>query len=435
MNFDLYLNIMKGGRCFKKFSLQWSVEGPLEGFLDLSDDLMKNQIMLNKFITGSIAISLSFIIFFLISLSVQSFQFYINFTDMLTLSIMIYTFKIFGTVILIALAIFILIVVFQSLRFFDVLYSRFEGLSDLWKGSKDIKDLDEKSGSETAGIDPYRSSLSITDDVYREIPQLSRQIGFASKLFFLASVFVFIDFILHITLITEEYGFLLPKYGQFEFLWRSGEIIFVLLFVLASLFTADVKDFLEYFKEQSKIVETVKSDETSFIPEGEDILERFKKYLKKRDHRLSKTIKDSCGNIDEDKKLKGSSGNEYKFDLSFISGKELEYTLLVKEVDSNKIDVDYCRDFVNQINDIIDNLEKGYGKRPNYLRAVILTTEKEDKLIDLEEEVVEFITRRTIRLSKGPGGDSMQTSIQIVIEEGETYSVFPFLPEGKIERR
>ncbi len=435
MNFDLYLNIMKGGRFFKKFSLQWSVEGPLEGFLDLSDDLMKNKTVLNKFITGSIAISLSFIIFFLISLSVQSFQFYINFTDMLTLSIMIYTFKIFGTVILIALAIFILIVVFQSLRFFDVLYSRFEGLSDLWKGSKDIKDLDEKLGSETAGIDPYRSSLSITDDVYREIPQLSRQIGYASKLFFLASVFVLIDFILHITFITGEYGFLLPKYGQFEFLWRSGEIIFVLLFVLASFFTADVKDFLEYFNEQSKIVETVKSDETLFIYEGEDILERFKKYLKKRDHRLSKIIKDSCGNIDEDKKLKGSSGNEYKFDLSFISGKELEYTLLVKEVDSSKIDVDYCRDFVNQINDIIDNLEKGYGKRPDYLRAVILTTEKEDKLIDLEEELVEFITRRTIRLNKGPGGDPMKTSIQIVIEEGETYSVFPFLPEGKIERR
>lgn len=426
---------MKGDRFFKKFSLRWSIEGPLEGFLGLTKELIDHESKLNKFILSSLAVSLALIVFFFISLSVQTIQFYLGFADMLSLTILIYVLKLFGTIVLIALSMFILLIIFQSYRFLDVLYSRFEGLRELWKSSREEGEFEEDYSIEISHVDPYKSSRSFTEDVSLEIPQLRKQIGYASTLFLLVMILLSIDFSLHITFITSEFGFFLPKYGDFGLLWKSIEFVLIPLSVLGWLFTSYIKEFLEYFDIQTGIVESIGKNETPFIPEGKDELQRFERYLMKKDGRLIRSLKKSSTGIMEGTKIKGCSGDEYDFDISHISDSNLDYVLLIRSIESDDIDLEYCMKYRDQVKDVIRGLEKESGEKPKYLRAVLLTSEQSDKLVDLDEDLVEFVLSEPIELREGPGGGPMKSMIQIVIEEGETYSFFPFLPEAEIERR
>lgn len=425
---------MKGSRFFKKFSLRWSIEGPLEGYLDLAKDLIGYRPKLNQLIFACLAFCLSIIIFFLASLSLQTLQLYLDFTDMLIFDLLFNIFKIFGTVILIALTSFILLIVFQSYRFLDILYSRFEGFIDLWKGSSEEEAV-KKSSLNSPHIDPYDSSLSFTEDVSKEIPQLRKQMGYSSKLFLIAVAFLSIDFVLHISFISFDYGFFLPTYGRFELIWKTIELILIPLSVSGWLFTTRLKDFLDYFDHQFHIIENIREEETQFVPDGEDEAKRFEKYLKERDERLKLNLKRSESNIDKNAEVEGYSGESYRFDLAYIPEGQLDYLLLVKIKDEKELNIECCEEYKQQIDDIIKKLENEYGKRPTYVRAVVLTSSHDDKFIEFDDELVDYILNNPLELRVGPGRGPIKTNIQIVIEEGETYSVFPFLAEDKVKRR
>ncbi|MFW6041109.1 MAG: hypothetical protein ACOC85_04665 [Thermoplasmatota archaeon] len=104
----------------------------------------------------------------------------------------------------------------------------------------------------------------------------------------------------------------------------------------------------------------------------------------------------------------------------------------MKKKEAEDIDRRFYRRFKEEVEDVLSRLEREHGKRPYFLRAVILSEETDEKYFELDDDFVESIDENPAELSEGPGGGKTKTHIPIVVESGETYSVYPFLPEGVV---
>jgi hypothetical protein len=183
----------------------------------------------------------------------------------------------------------------------------------------------------------------------------------------------------------------------------------------------EVNRFLNALRRKYQIIQGLGMTQPPVVPDGKDPIERFERYLTDSNPELA------SGNIEKGSKQIGASGKVRAFDMC-IKG---ESTVVFVRLRGEKPELDDVKRMARDVNDVLDAFEKEREKRISYARAVMLIdySDKGDLLV-LDDEVVNALNRLDIKLGRLDCGIDEITHIQIVVDEGEMYSMVPFVPDA-----
>ncbi len=451
------------GACMvSRFSVDWSVEGPLESMTELAGQLRRFMPSLRRNILVSLTFAIALVAISVASLAVQVYvllELFINYTASLETYALPLGLRLFASTILLAFALAMWLFVVQSLTFTNVLESRFKAVAGLWRetgcaeensgsGDEEVEEKDNIiSGEEifpplVHQFNPLTASLSLIDEVSTHIPQVKKQLRLAYMLALACTLVVAID-IMVVAALGIGYSFL---FSWANHAFGLGLGAFLLFFGVISTFgIVGSRRFLAAFSTRYRIISTVRTDAPPVVPKGKTAIERFEEYLLSRDERLHRAIRDRKSELEFDSEvrtrparevIKGATGKEHVFDIAYLpSERHNHYLLLVRQIGLDDISKpNAIEEFHSDVTDVIAGLERRFGNRPRYVRAVLLFDGTMHDDWEVSDDFLDAVKARPIVLSRRSGLGEDTTHVQLVVDEGEMYSFAPFLPERRIER-
>ncbi|MFW6041108.1 MAG: hypothetical protein ACOC85_04660 [Thermoplasmatota archaeon] len=100
-------------------------------------------------------------------------------------------------------------------------------------------------------------------------------------------------------------------------MFRSIEIILGSSLFVGWFALKDIRNFFDYFFKRYKITEMIENEGKHLIPEGEDSVRRYKRYLLEKEGFLKRSLDKYDSKLKEDVRLEGTSGDKHRFDLMF----------------------------------------------------------------------------------------------------------------------
>jgi hypothetical protein len=399
----------------KQFSLKYWVEGPLEGMMELSEDVESYKARMRNILRFGTIVMLSFMAIFatLLVLDVWSLLYpLISSTALLPVSPVRVTITIGLTTLFMAPSFISSLLLLQIWRYVSVMLKRFENVEDLLGISEpgritSEKDTESDENNKTLSdhhkglFNILGASSSFTQDIVQNMPQVCKQIKYAKIMLFLMPLYyVAIRFV-----IPWMYGDALgPVFsGAFESLFEILFITLSILSVVAGILILETGRFMEALYARLNILDDIRNAPLPKIPDHKTPAERLSAYLK-----------------DSDKCYKAestSSSDEY-----IIRQITKDHIVLAIGC-STPPTIEFVKKFLDSSRNV---LKEAAGHMPPRGRFIILFSPENEASGEIGEDVSDYIIANPIVLGKGPGGGNTETVVQIMIEEEGAYGMFPF---------
>jgi len=386
----------------RSFSVSWSVEGPFEATSALAHEiedygprgraLSRQIIFTNLAMLAFFAGVFCYRMFLILYAWLYGADYYsiIFWEDVPLLSI---------SAIGLALSGFSFLLLFQGRRLMDVLGSRFQAVDDLWESTE--KASKASTEDKPPAFDPVGGSFGMLDEVLDQLPQMVQQHLVALNLILATSLVL----IASPVFLPMAFGWGFPL---FPFAEDDTSILLVLQLVigilggLSVLALYELLHFINAIQSRYAIILATTRAPPSIPPQEDRALDRFKGYIGSR---LGMDLEN----------LKSTRG----FD---IFAKHEGMVLMVRMVKMpTKEDIKKMARDANKIQD--QNM---------YARAILLCSPEDNELLELPDEVVEELFANDILLPEGAGGARDITHVQIIVDEGDMYSMVPFVPDSKM---
>ncbi len=389
----------------KRFSLRRWTEGPLEGMMDLSADAEGYRARAQRILGIGIAAALAFLLLLAATLiaDVLSLVFpFFNPASIISPDMPVFLAGMALAGIFLALAFLVALLLTQTMRYAAVMFRRFENVEDLFG-------LPERASAGRAGQRsqhrPYMglfnilgASSSFTKDIVRNMPQVCRQIKFVRTMLFLMPLY-YVGLRLCLPLIFG--GPILPQHPDMpDALYEALLISLSALSLTAGLLVCETGRFMEAVHARLKLLDCVRGAPQPLVPKLDTPAARLAKYLEDK--------------VEGCKIAHGSGG--------FIIRHASEDCILLAVETASVPDVELVRKFTESCVKELDSLPR----RTPRGRFIILYAPK-GEAEDIGEDVEAHILANPIALGRGPGGGSSETVVQIMVEEGGAYGMFPFV--------
>jgi len=393
----------------KQFSTVWAIEDPVDELHHFIDEVDSYKLRFKHIISLGLFLSLSFFIYVIISLLLkifaignvflfsQSLGAYYLIESSIELSIPLLTLP-FITIVILFLV--------QSWKFYEVLLNRLDTTKKLW----DEQSNKLAQNNENA-LNPMELSMMLLGEMEQQIFQVKKQI--LITIFSFLFIISIVSFFLSLIFIIQDISFSIQSIGM--------NIIIPIFLILLTLFfiplLVELRRFLSWQYQKFLIIKAIYSKEPP-VPSSEshDSIARLQSYLEK-DLFLNK--KKSLSFVSSE------TIRHIHFDLYGTNTKNYVFVRKTKTLIPSKGEIDQFR---NDICKVLD-YKQIY---PKYLRAILLCDWREEEE-DIPESIEQKIYHSPIKLGRSSGGGKGLTYIQIIIDYGKMYSMFPLVPEKNLD--
>lgn len=391
---------------WNQFTTKYAIDDPIEGLIQLNENIESYKKRYKKIINSSLLISLFYFSFVIISVLLimygitnilllsQSFSSSYFFESGLDLFFYFLSLP-FSTIVILFLS--------QSWKFYEVLVNRIQTINKVWDEQSFVKNTEEHDST----WNPMDINVMILGEMEDYIHQVKKQILISIICLSLTSIIILIPAVIHI--------FFNPIIFNFNFFISVFIPIFLLcitLFIIPFLF--EIHRFVTWQYQQYNVIDAVYSNPPPITDSASlNLLTRLKSYLKK----------DSFVNKNQLLQLNAPFIIE---NIRFDSGGKTDHTFVfVRKCHSVTPSTHEIQQFHTDIQYVISK----QVKKPEYIRAMLLCDWREEEA-DLSENIEQEIFKYPILLKK-KGGVEVVTYIQIIMDTGSMYSMFPLVPEKR----
>ena len=397
------------GRIIKQFSTVWAIEDPVEELNQFIEEVDSYKIRFKHIISLGLFLSLSFFLYVIISLLLKIYAIgnvfifsqplgtYYLLESSIELTIPLFTLPFITIVILFLM---------QSWKFFEVLINRLDTIKKLWDDQSNNAIQDNKNA-----LNPMEISMMLLGEMEQHIDQVKKQILTSLiSLFFIISIISILFILLFIlqdisiTIQSISLNMIIP------FFLTICTLLFLPLLI-------ELRRFLSWQYQKFLIIKAIYSTEPPTpTSKSNDGIIRLQSYLNKDTF------------LNENKSLsftKSKSVQNIHFDLYAVNEKKCVFVRKTKSLIPSEDDIDQFRI------DIIKVLEQANIK-PFYVRAILLCDWREEES-EISDSIEKKIYNSPLVLAPSSGGGNAQTYIQIVIDYGKMYSMFPLVPEKSLD--
>ena len=392
-------------KIWNRFTTVWAIEDSYSEFFKFTEEIESYKIRCKKILNAGLVISIFDFSFVILSLLFSLFS--ITNVFFFSQSLGIYYFIESGLeifLLLFSLPFITIVIIFllQIWRFFSVLFNRVHTIENFWTNQTTIESQSNTNFEDSKN--PMDLNFMLLGEMEDYMNQINKHIFLSILSLLFASILVLIPSIQHIGLITI----------------LNGNILFtiilpILLFLITLLyipFLLELFHFINWQHQKYKIIHSIYTNPLPLSQSSSNSISRLKFYLEKYlvDNKKEKIKLISPLCIDTT-----------QFDLGYISKNQ---SILVKK----------CNRIVptdQDINNFYSDIQKTFLLKhfnPKYLRAILLC-DWSDEEGEIDENIEQLIFQKKIRLRKGAGGKKAITHIQIFMDDGKMYSMFPLVPE------
>ncbi len=392
-------------KIWNRFTTVWAIEDTYSEFFKFTEEIESYKIRCKKILNAGLFISIFYFSFVILSLLFSLFS--ITNIFFFSQSLGIYYFIESGLeifLLLFSLPFITIVIIFllQIWRFFSVLFNRVQTIENFWTKHATIESQSNNNFENSKN--PMDLNFMLLGEMEEYMNQINKHIFLSIFSLLFASIIILITSIQHLgllTIINENIIFTI--------------LIPILLFFSTLLyipFLLELSHFINWQHQKYKIIHSIYSNPLPSSQSSSNSISRLKSYLEKyivsNKKEKIKLISPLC--IDT-----------IRFDLGYLSK---NHSILIKK----------CNRLVpteQDINNFYSDIQKTFLLKrfnPKYVRAILLCDWSNEEG-EIDENIEKLIFEKKIRLRKGAGGKKAITHIQIFMDDGKMYSMFPLVPE------
>jgi hypothetical protein len=393
-------------KIWNRFTTVWAIEDSYSEFFKFTEEIESYKIRCKKILNAGLVISIFNFSFVILSLLFSLFS--ITNIFFFSQSLGIYYFIESGLeifLLLFSLPFITIVIIFllQIWRFFSVLFNRVQTIEKFWTNQTTIESQSNNNFENSKN--PMDLNFMLLGEMEEYMNQINKHIYLSIFSLLTASILLLIPSIQHLGLLTAI----------------NGNIIFtilipILLFFITLFyipFLLELSHFIKWQHQKYKIIHSIytnplplsQSSASNSISRLKSYLDKYIVYNKKEKIKL---ISPLC--IDN-----------IQFDLGFISKNQSIFIKKCNRLVPTERDID---SFYSDIQKTF--LIKRFN--PKYVRAILLCDWSNEEG-EIDENIEKLIFEKKILLKKGAGGKKAITHIQIFMDDGKMYSMFPLVPE------
>lgn len=393
-------------KIWNRFTTVWAIEDSYSEFFKFTEEVESYKIRCKKILNAGLFISIFDFSFVILSLLFSLFS--ITNIFFFSQSLGIYYFIESGLeifLLLFSLPFITIVIIFllQIWRFFSVLFNRVQTIENFWTNQTTIESQSNNNFENSKN--PMDLNFMLLGEMEEYMNQINKHIYLSIFSLLTASILLLIPSIQHLGLLTAI----------------NGNIIFtillpILLFIITLFyipFILELSHFINWQHQKYKIIHSIytnplplsQSSASNSISRLKSYLEKYIVYNKKEKIKL---ISPLCI-------------EKIQFDLGYISKHQSIFIKKCNRLVPTEQDID---NFYSDIQNTF--LIKRFN--PKYVRAILLCDWSNEEG-EIDENIEKLIFEKKILLKKGAGGKKAITHIQIFIDDGKMYSMFPLVPE------
>ena len=391
-------------KIWNRFTTVWAIEDPIDELFHLNKSIESYKFRCKHIINAGLLVAFFYFSFVIISLllNIYSLTNIFLLSQSFSTSYFVESFiGLFFHLFSLPFCTIVIIFLLQTWKFYEVLINRIYTITKIWDEDTIEKRMDEKE----IPWNPMDVNMLILGEMEEQISQVKKQIYISIISLVITSILVLLPAILHIiytpfminvnTLIT----IILP-------------IIFLMITLIIVRYLVELYQFVSWQHQQYNVIDAVYSNPPPITDsQSTNLLSRLKSYLK------------NDGFLNENEQLQlcapFSFGN-----VTFDSGGKTNHTFVfVKTCNSVTPTPKEIKQFHSDIQTVISKK----AMKPEYIRAILVCDwrKEEDELPDkIEHQIFKY----PINLRK-KAGVNVVTYIQIIMDTGRMYSLFPLVPE------
>ncbi len=387
---------------------KWAIEDPVDELVALNTTIQSYKKRCKKIINQSLIVSFLYFSFVIFSLLLTIFSltnaFFFS-QSYSTFYLLESGFYLFLHLLSIPFTTIVILFLLQCWKFYEVLINRSHTIDKIW----DEDTFKPTTNTKESQWNPIELNLMILGEMEDTISQVKKQIFLSIICLAITSLLILIPAILHLLIN--------PIFLNLNMILLAIIPIILLLltlFIISSLM--ELHRFISWQYQQFKIIDTIYSNPPPLIDsQSKDTLIRLKKFLQKD------TLLQSQGTIHLSTPF---NVDTIKFDMG---GRQKDTLLFVRTCKS----IIPTLEEIEQFKTDIDNSIMTQNIKPIYIRAILLCDWREEEG-ELSEEIEQEILNNPILLRK-KFGKQATTKIQLIMDNGRIYSMFPLVAEKKID--
>lgn len=393
-------------KIWKRFTTIWAIEDPISEFFRFTEEVESYKWRCKRILNSGLILSIVYFSFVIISLlftlfSITNIFFFSQYLG--TYYLIESGFELFFLLFSLPFITIVIIFLLQIWRFFVVLFNRIQTIDKFWTEHTTTESFNDNK--HFTSKNPMDLNFMLLGEMEEYMSQINKHIFLSIFSLLLTSVIVLIPSIQHLGIA--------PILNENIIFTRYIPILLFFITLIFIPFLLELYHFITWQHQKFKIIHAIYSNPPPLSQSSSlNPISRLKAFLEE----------DTLFN--KEKKIQLISPlciNTIQFDLGYISKNK---SVIVKK----------CNRLLpteKDIQEFYSDIQKTFQHKritPRYLRAILLCDWREEEG-EISDNIEQLIFEKKIKLRKGAGGKKAATYIQIIMDNGNMYSMFPLVPE------